>query len=118
MPENLADGTQVRVSFVKNRPSFCWAQVIACTFCLAAAPVVGGPVSGPSRVRSQNLRYFADGSGKAIYLTGSDHWSNLHNSRRLGEPVTRGFDYDGYLELLAKLNHNSLRMWAWEGRAR
>jgi len=72
-----------------------------------------------------NPRYFTDGSGRAIYLTGSHTWNNLQDSgnpapiarqrglilskagnlrRDLnwcgGEPLTH-FDYSAYLDLLA-----------------
>jgi len=79
--------------------------------------------TGPLRGHPDNPRYFtdgtknADGSLKAVYLTGSHHWNNLQDSGRLGKPLTKRFDYGGYLELLTRLNHNFMRMWAWEGGA-
>jgi len=81
------------------------------------------PARGPLRVHPENPRYFTDGtkapdgSLKAAYLTGSHHWHNLQDAGRLGGPVTKRFDYDGYLEILTKLHHNFVRMWAWEGGA-
>jgi len=33
--------------------------------------------AGPLRVHQANPRYFTDGSGKAVYLTGSHRWANL-----------------------------------------
>ena len=63
----------------------------------------------PLTIHPANPRYFADGSGKAVYLTGSHTWNNLqHNG--VYPPV----DYDEYLDLLQKHNHNFIRMWAWE----
>ena len=35
--------------------------------------------SGPLRVSRENGRYFIDGSGKAVYLTGSHYWMNLQD---------------------------------------
>jgi len=73
--------------------------------------------TGPLRVLESNPRYFTDGSGRAIYLAGSHHWSNFQdNGHRLAStsdppPV---FDYDGYLALLAKHRHNFFRLWRWE----
>lgn len=81
------------------------------------------PARGPLRVHLENPRYFTDGtkvpdgSLKAVYLTGSHHWNNLQDSGRLGRPLTERFDYDGYLERLARFNHNFMRMWSWEGGA-
>ena len=39
------------------------------------SPATGGTL----RVHSTNPRYFTDGSGKAIYLTGSHTWANFKN---------------------------------------
>ena len=80
------------------------------------------PATGPLRLHPTNPRYFTDGtehSGglRAVYLTGSHHWNNLQDSRRLAGPLTNKFDNDGYLERLTKLNHNFMRLWAWEGPA-
>jgi hypothetical protein len=66
-------------------------------------------MAGPLRVHPTNPRYFTDGSGKAIYLTGSHTWNNLqHNG------VYPRVDYDEYLDFLERHNHNFIRMWAWE----
>ena len=63
----------------------------------------------PLAVHPTNPRYFTDGSGKAVYLTGSHTWNNLqHNG--VYPPVA----YDEYLDFLQKHNHNFIRMWAWE----
>jgi hypothetical protein len=69
---------------------------------------------GPLRIHPRNPRYFTDGSGKAVYLTGSHTWDNLQDSGAIGKPVTR-FDYNAYLDLLQSHQHNFMRMWAWEG---
>ena len=53
---------------------------------------------GPLQVHPQNPRYFTDGSGKAIYLTGSHTWSNLQDQGATDPPPT--FDYDRYLKFL------------------
>lgn len=78
---------------------------------------------GPLRVHPENPRYFTDGtkrpdgSLRAVYLTGSHHWHNLQDAGRLGGPLTKRFDYDGYLDFLTRFHHNFMRMWAWEGGA-
>jgi hypothetical protein len=70
--------------------------------------------TGPLQVHPRNPRYFTNGSGKAIYLTGSHTWDNLQDSGANGKPVTR-FDYKAYLDLPQSHHHNFMRMWAWEG---
>jgi hypothetical protein len=67
----------------------------------AAAP-------GPLRVHPTNPRYFTDGSGKAVYLTGSHTWSNLQDLS------STPFDYHAYLDMLQRSNHNFIRLWSWE----
>jgi len=72
------------------------------------------PASGPLRVHPDNPRYFTDGSGRAIYLTGSHTWAALHERRLEETPV---FDYTAWLDFMEKHNHNFLRLWAWEQAA-
>ena len=67
---------------------------------------------GPLRVHPTNPRYFIDGSGRAIYLTGSHTWANLVDIGP-SDPPPR-FDFDAYLDWMKLLNHNFIRMWTWE----
>ncbi len=71
-----------------------------------------GPATGPLRVHPANGRYFTDGSGKAIYLTGSHTWPNLVDIGK-GDPPPR-FDFDAYLAFLGRFGHNFIRLWTWE----
>ncbi len=70
---------------------------------------------GPLVIDSSNPRYFSDGNGKTVYLTGSHTWSNLQK--------IKGYDFStlpfrDYLKLIIKNNHNFIRLWivehAWE----
>ncbi len=73
---------------------------------------------GPLRVWRANSRYFTDGSGKAVYLTGSHVWWNFVGGHtwnaecRYGPP--RPFSFDEYLGGLAKYGHNFVRLWTIE----
>lgn len=69
--------------------------------------------SGPLRVHPTNPRYFTDGSGKAIYLTGSHTWNNLVDFGTDNPP--KPFDFDAYLDFLERHHHNFIRLWRWEG---
>jgi hypothetical protein len=71
-----------------------------------------GRTAGPLRVHPDNPRYFTDGSGRAIYLTGSHTWSNLQDQGPTDPPPK--FDYARYLDFLQEHNHNFIRLWAWE----
>jgi len=66
---------------------------------------------GPLRVRPSNPRYFTDGSGKVLYLTGSHTWNNLVDEGTSDPPSA--FDYAGYINFLTSHNHNFMRMWAY-----
>jgi hypothetical protein len=76
--------------------------------------VTGTNVSakGPLSVNRVNPRYFSDGSGRAVYLTGAHTWANLQDGDRL-EPLAR-FDFDRYLANLESHRLNFIRLWAWE----
>src|SRR5258708_18994755 len=72
------------------------------------------PATGPLKVQPPDRRYFTDGSGKAIYLTGSHTWNNLQDRTDTSQPE---FGYAGYLRLLGRENHNFMRLWVWEQAA-
>ncbi len=78
----------------------------------AVAPGDDSPATGPLRVCRDNPRYFADGSGKAIYLTGAHTWSDLKDMGKSDPPPP--FDFEGYLDFLGEHNHNFIRLWTWE----
>ncbi len=70
------------------------------------------PAVGPLRVSAENPRYFADGQGAIVYLTGMHTWANLQD-QGAKEPVPR-FDFDHYLDNLERYHHNLIRLWVWE----
>jgi hypothetical protein len=70
------------------------------------------PASGPLVVHSENPRYFADASGAAVLLTGSHMWNNLVDMGPSDPPPV--LDYSAYLDFLERLDHNFIRLWAWE----
>lgn len=73
-----------------------------------------GPASAPSRllrVHPTNGRYFVDGTGKVVFLSGSHTWSDLFDH---GSGSTVPFDYSGLLDMLVANHHNFLRLWTWE----
>ena len=69
---------------------------------------------GPLTINPINPRYFADGTGKAIYLTGSHTWNNFQG---MGWIFPIPFSYSGYLNFLKNNNHNFFRLWVWEQAA-
>jgi len=77
----------------------------------AARPHSSAP--GPLRVHSKNPRYFGDGSGQIVYLTGSHTWLNLQDGGPLDDPPPM-FAYERFLDFLEAHHHNFFRLWTWE----
>ena len=75
-------------------------------------PTHGKAASGPLHISNDNPRYFEDGSGNIVYLTGSHTWSNLQDNGGSNPPPA--FDYSAYLDFLETNNHNFFRLWHWE----
>jgi hypothetical protein len=73
---------------------------------------------GPLRVLESNPRWFTDSSGRAVYLAGSHVWQSLQDNGLIIPGAVSNpppaFDYDGYLDFLAKWGHNFFRLWRWE----
>jgi len=67
---------------------------------------------GPLRKDPVNPRYFTDGSGRAVYLTGSHIWWDLIDYGSSNPPPPT--DYEGYLNFLSTRHHNFFRLWVWE----
>ncbi len=100
----------------KNRVKFI-PCLISLTILIAVnlnfSPLFGQRASGTLHVCKENPRYFADNSGKAIYLTGSHTWANFATDQGVNDPPAV-FNYNGYLDFLINHNHNFFRGWVWE----
>jgi hypothetical protein len=70
------------------------------------------PAAGPLRVDPANPRYFTDGSGKAIFLTGSNYWNLLQDGGRTNPPPA--FDYDAFINFAVGHGYNYLKWHTWE----
>jgi len=68
--------------------------------------------TGPLKVTPLNPRYFTDGTGRSVYLTGSHTWGNFKDMGKIDPPPL--FDFEKYLDFLQKHNHNFIRLWTWE----
>jgi hypothetical protein len=78
----------------------------------AAESAAPGPATGPLRTHPENRRYFADASGRAVYLTGSHTWPSVVDHGPSDPPPK--FDFAAYLDFLARYGHNFTRLWTWE----
>jgi hypothetical protein len=92
--------------------------LLACALgaALLLAPAAGAAPDRHLRVLKSNPRYFTDGTGKAVYLTGSHVWWNLTGPDWLSDCGTGGatFTNDGYLDRLEHHGHNFIRLWRIE----
>ncbi|OPZ20180.1 MAG: hypothetical protein BWZ10_00730 [candidate division BRC1 bacterium ADurb.BinA364] len=77
-----------------------------------------GEAAGPLRIHPDNPRYFtdgtkaADGSLRAVYLTGAHTWNNLVDMGKSDPP--EAFDFGAYLDFLEAHHHNFIRLWTWD----
>ena len=106
-----------RRDFLEHSLCFCAGTSVATTAWPTAAAAANAdrrrsPATGPLVVHPRNLRYFADANGEAVYLTGSHVWNNLVDMGPSDPPPA--FDYSAYLDFLEGLDHNFIRLWAWE----
>ena len=68
--------------------------------------------SGPLRASTVNPRYFADPTGRVVYLTGSEYWNTIEDNGPSNPPPV--FDYSAFLDFLQSHNHNFTRLFMWE----
>lgn len=87
-------------------------KIISLFFLLAMLVGCNSKADNMLRVSDINPRYFTDGSGKAVYLTGSHTWDNLVEMTI--DPEQNTFDYNTYLKSLKFYHHNFFRLWAWD----
>jgi hypothetical protein len=93
---------------------------------LVAAPLVGssasdgkqtaeqpvGAAKGPLRVHPKNPHYFTDGTGRAIYLTGSHTWNSLQDWGT--NDSIQPLDFKAFVKLLVAHHHNFTLLWTTE----
>jgi len=95
-----------------------WIAVLTADPLAPAEAARPAQASGPLRVHPTNPRYFtdgaknADGSLKAVYLTGSHTWNNLLDMDKADPPAP--FDFGAYLDFLQRYGHNFIRLWTWD----
>jgi hypothetical protein len=66
----------------------------------------------PLKVLSSNPNYFTDGTGKAVYLTGSHTWNTLQDWGT--HDSIRSLDFTAFVNMLAGHRHNFTLLWTTE----
>ena len=74
--------------------------------------IINSKFNGPLRKNPINPRYFTDSTGKAIYLTGSHTWFAMQDMW-LEDEGEDYFDYNKFLDMMEKYEHNFLRFWQY-----
>ena len=87
------------MAILKSAHRWAWVFVLL----LGAAP----QATGPLRRHPTNGRYVTDGSGRAIYLTGSHSWDTFQKWSVTQNP-------QNYFNILQANNHNFMRFWVAE----
>jgi len=94
--------------------SCCRSLLLLLAACQApsvqAAPL--RPITAPLRALPANPGYFTDGSGKAVYLTGSHTWNTLQDWGTDG--AVQPTDFTAFVNMLVAHNHNFTLLWATE----
>lgn len=78
----------------------------------AALAATSKSIHAPLRALARNPRYFTDGSGKAIYLTGSQTWNTLQDWGTNGR--VRPIDFTAFVKMLVTHHHNFTLLWTTE----
>ena len=70
------------------------------------------PIRAPLRALATNPHYFTDGSGKAVYLTGSQTWNTFQDwgTNDSVQPI----DFAAFVKMLVAHGHNFTLLWATE----
>src|SRR5262249_20883913 len=70
------------------------------------------PILSPLRALAKNPNYFTDGSGKAIYLTGSHTWNTLQDWGT--NDSIQPLDFKAFVKMLVSYHHNFTLLWTTE----
>jgi hypothetical protein len=76
------------------------------------APSTVNLITAPLKALSTNPNYFTDGSGKAVYLTGSHTWNDFQDWGTDDSP--QPFDFAAYVKMLVAHHHNFTLLWQTE----
>ncbi len=79
---------------------------------LATYAFAAGPITAPLSALSSNPNYFTDGTGKAIYLTGSHSWNTLQDWGTDGS--IQPLDFTAFVNMLLAHHHNFTLLWTTE----
>ena len=71
-----------------------------------------GPIKTPLKALSTNPNYFTDGTGKAVYLTGSHTWNTFQDWGT--DDAIQLLDFNAFVKMLVDHHHNFTLVWTTE----
>lgn len=78
-------------------------------------PDCAAKAAGPLQVHPANPRYFSDGSGKAVYLTGFQYWDVVEEDGSAGPTA---MEFEDFLDIAERYGTNFVRLWRWNELAK
>lgn len=91
-------------------------QLIVVSTCAAAEPAtnqsIPKPITAPLKALSTNPNYFTDGTGRAVYLTGSHTWNTFQDWGT--NDSIQPLDFDAFVNMLVAHHHNFTLLWTTE----
>jgi hypothetical protein len=78
----------------------------------SGATAIDRSYMGPLVVHPSNPRYFADATGRPVYLTGSHTWAVVQDGGPDSPPA--GLDWPAFLAAIGDYGHTFTRLWTWE----
>ena len=104
--------TRIKIILCTMIPFFELTDLVRGASPLATAASTLAPITTPLRALPVNPNYFSDGSGKAVYLTGSHTWNDFQDWGTDDSPIP--FDFAAYVNMLVAHRHNFTLLWQTE----
>ena len=95
-----------------RRAAFIAGLVCSLAVASALAAPAFRPIADPLKALPGNPNYFADGNGRAVYLTGSHTWNTFQDWGTDG--VVEPLDFDAFVTMLGAHHHNFTLLWITE----
>src|SRR5262245_27929494 len=112
-------GITIGVLPMTARPRLAVAIVVSVGLTCAAGrasgdppPAAPRPITVPLKAPTTNPNYFTDGSGKAIYLTGSHTWNTVQDWGT--NDTIQPLDFKAFVKMLVAHHHNFTLLWTTE----
>ncbi|HTV56834.1 MAG TPA: hypothetical protein VMI06_18210, partial [Terriglobia bacterium] len=97
---------------VANSPDELVADLMKARPPLASPFLASTPIEAPLKALATNPHYFTNGTGRAVYLTGSQTWNTLQDWGANGS--VQPLDFTAFVNMLVSHHHNFTLLWTTE----